>query len=455
MQESVDYELIAGLKLRPEEHFIINSLRTKLCAENDDEFTRIDLSTIDWKVVYEKSMQWGVAPLLYKCIKEQSSLLQSSDIPDYFLRKIKIAYLATFLANEKIFKGLGELLKVFNKAGIKVVLLKGSHVAQFTYQDIGVRPMSDIDIMVKTSDLDKVEKLLFQDGYNYMERKQATYDWYKKQFNVEGQANIIKWCKANGHQLWPFSNSKRIKKLEIHMTIDRINSPFSIDMAGIWKRLSAVQMYGVDTLIFSPEDLLLHLSLHVSHQHKFRAHGLRPFCDIAAVISHYEHEIDWKQLQVRAHKWQAEKYIYISLRLSQEILGARVAGGVLRSLKPALFNEKITLQASKRILSLGPVKPPFKGMRDRARIVIFHPDDSILRRASYFLKKVFISREDLAARYSVPPSSKRIYFFYFVRFILLLYSYIPPYSSYFLYRLVHKKDYHCNYNLDLWLRFIV
>ena len=449
MHKFSNYELITALKLRPEKQFIINCLRSEFDADTHDELPEAQLSAVDWNMIYEKSIQWGIASLLYKIIKKRSSPAQFASISDHFIQKMKIEYMRTFFSNKLNFQELANLLEVFSKAGIKLILLKGSHLAQFVYQDIGLRPMSDIDILVEKKDVDQAEGLLFQNAYDYKELNQATYDWYKEHFNVEGRANIIKWCKANMHQLLPFSNPRGIKKLEIHKTIDRVNSPFSIDMVELWKRSRAVQIKRLHTSVLSPEDLLLHLSLHVSHQHKLSAFRLRPFCDIAAVISHYEQEIDWNKVQIRAHEWGAEKYIYISLLLSQEILGARVPDRMLHALKPNPFNKKITLEASKRVLSFEP--PPFQGMRDRARILVFHSDDSLIRRVSYFLKKVFISEEDLATRYSVTASSKRVYFYYVVRFISLLYSYIPLYSSYYLYRLVHKKNYHCNYNLDLWL----
>jgi predicted nucleotidyltransferase len=451
MQESVNYELIAGLKLRPEEQFIIHGLRRTLGSENDDGIAKTDLSTIDWNIVYEKSMRWGVAPLLNKIIKEQSALPQFPDIADSFLRKIKIAYLVAFFTNETNFKGVSELLEVVNKAGIKAILLKGSHIAQFVYRDVGLRPMSDIDILVKEKDLNKAEELLFQSGYDYVEVKQSLYDYFKEHLNIEGRANITKWYKTNHHHLFCFSNPEGVKHLEIHRTIEGLTSPFSIDISELWKRSKMLEINEIDALVLSPEDLLLHASLHASYHHRLRAHGLRPCCDIAAVISHYEPEIDWDQLQMRAFEWGAEKYIYLSLRLSHEILGARVPDRILLALKPSLFDEKIVLEAQKRVLLLEPNEPAFKGMRSPAKIQIFSPDDSLLKKACYFLQRLFVSNEELAARYSLPPSCKRIYFYHFVRFISLLYSYIRVYSQYFLYRLVHKKDQHFNYNLDLWL----
>jgi len=95
MQKSINSKLIGDLKLQPEEQLIINCLSTRLTEENDNEFAKVDLSTIDWNLVLEKSIQWGVTPLLYKIIKKQTFPLQFSDMPDFFLQKIKKFYCET------------------------------------------------------------------------------------------------------------------------------------------------------------------------------------------------------------------------------------------------------------------------------------------------------------------------------------------------------------------------
>ncbi|MCP4365035.1 MAG: nucleotidyltransferase family protein [Planctomycetes bacterium] len=46
-----------------------------------------------------------------------------------------------------------------------VILLKGAHLAQVVYSNIALRPMGDIDILVKKNDLPKAKELLLELGY--------------------------------------------------------------------------------------------------------------------------------------------------------------------------------------------------------------------------------------------------------------------------------------------------
>jgi hypothetical protein len=289
--------------------------------------------------------------------------------------------------------------------------------------------MVDTDILVKKKDLNKVKELLLQMGYHYM-KKAHGIDWYKTK-----------------HLHLSFTHPKEIKNLEVHWTIIRPSLPLNIDIEGLWNRAKAKKINGTDILVLSPEDILLHLSLHTSYDIRFRS-DLRPYCDITAIVNRYTNEINWNQLQLRAYEWRAEKCLYLTLRLSQDILGLSLPDSILHSIKPQPFNEKLILEAQKRIFSPG-IKNPAVAIISRPEN--FRSDMSLLKKISYTFHRIFINPKELAFQYSLLPSSKRVYFYYFVRFISLLYHKTHLYAQFFLYLLTHKKTDFYNYNLDTWL----
>lgn len=440
-------QLIPGLRLQPEDQFLITCLRTKLAMDQKDGLEKIDFSIIDWDLVFKKAIQWDIAPLLAKVIIKKSSL----EMPDNFLHRIRVVYYKTFIANTSKFKELAKIIRAFNKLGIRVIILKGSHLAQFIYQDIGMRQMADIDILINKEYIQKVEELLFQLGYDYVELGPAAYDFLKVHRDTDGKQALINHYKKTHHHLLPFYSPKGIHRLEIHRDISTRAGPFNIDNEGLWRRAKSVDFEGSDSFIFCPEDLLLHLSLHASYYDQLQEHRLRVCCDMTSIVKHHSDAIDWSELRIRAHEWRAEKYLYLTLRLSKEILGANVPTTFLKDLTPFQFNEKIFVEAKKRVLSMEPSGPTYKGINHQAKIQIFRHDESLVKKVAFFLKKICISSEKLADRYSISASSKRVYFYRFVRFILLLYTYILAYGPYFFYKFVHKKVHHSSYNLDVWL----
>lgn len=442
-------ELIKGVKLTQEESVIINCLRLEFGRENKNELAKFDLSTINWDMVYKKSTLLGVTPLLYRIIKRQPALTQFSGISEQFLQKIRMEYLRTSIVNDIRFKKLAELIEIFNKAGIEVILLKGSHLAQFVYKDIGVRPMSDIDILIKEKDIAKVEGLLLQMGYKYPKLDEISY--HSKGFSNDalGQAKLIEWYKANHTHLHPFTNPKGINCLEVyHRTIIPPSLPFKIEKEGLWERAAEMKINSTKVLTLSREDTLLHISLDTFYTDDRYGCSLKAYCDIATIITHCNNEIDWNQLQLRAYEWGVEKCIYLALRLTEEIFGLSLTDNILQAIKPKQFNEKFILEAKMRILSPGNKQPSVNIFNYPEN---FLSNTSLSKKISYLLGRIFPPREELAFQYSLPTSSERIYFYYIIRLSSILNRKIPLYARFFLYLLFHKKTDYYNYNLDTWL----
>ncbi|MCC6181324.1 MAG: nucleotidyltransferase family protein, partial [Bacteroidia bacterium] len=398
-----------------------------------------DYESFDWDRVYKKSIQWRIAPLLYKILEKRikSSLKNcpplegagggQPSIPKHFLEKIKVKYLITCVANNAIYKDLAEISEVFSKAGIQFILLKGSHLAKFVYQDPGMRPMGDIDILVKKDDLQKAEELLLQMGY-YQEHD-----------------------KIGAFHLPYFLHQKRVKSLEVHWTIASSIWKFNINIEGLWERVKAVRNNGSEMLVFSSEDLLLYLSLHAVYQHNLKAFGLIPYCDIASTIHRFAHGIDWDQLKQRAHEWGIEKYLYLALRISHEMLGVCVPDHISCATQSEPLNETIVSEAINRILSIKAEKATYTDI-PHLFYEDFHPSKSLMKRMLFAFRRVFISPEKLAACYKLPTNSLLVYLYYFVRFITLIYRYfILHYAYLILYKLNYKKEPVYGEKLDLWL----
>jgi Uncharacterised nucleotidyltransferase len=86
----------------------------------------------------------------------------------------------------------------------------------------------------------------------------------------------------------------------------------------------------------------LHLCLQAASdelEEPFRL-GLRPLCDIAAVVHRYREEIAWQQLQSRAIEWQADRCVYVALWLANEILAAGIPDSVFKLFRPPDLDER-------------------------------------------------------------------------------------------------------------------
>ena len=195
----------------------------------------------------------------------------------------------------------------------------------------------------------------------------------------------------------------------MHISLARDVWPFRVDTDGLWERAVHVDVNGTQTLSLSPVDSLLYQCMHTSYHHHFYF-GLRPLIDIAETIRHYQDRLSWKDLEIRAREWNADRCAWLTLRSARQLLGAAVPESVLTALKPELIDEELLAWAEETI---------FSNSRDPQTL----PDDLVrlcktrrLRsRAALMFKSVFLSRSMMATMYPVPPDSRRVFLYYPVR----------------------------------------
>jgi len=112
-------------------------------------------------------------------------------------------------------------------------------------------------------------------------------------------------------------------------------SPVAADRIPIdelWARARPARIESVATLVFSHEDLLLHLALHLAHVVGFVGR-VSTLCDIRETCRRYEDAIDWRRLVAQAEAYAVGKELYHSLHLARELLGAGVPAEVLTALR--------------------------------------------------------------------------------------------------------------------------
>lgn len=370
------------------DEFLLDCLRAK--PDETAEIVRrgAPLSESDWKELIRQAIRHGIAPLFYHRLR---TVLPEMTIPPEATGRLRAAYLENAARSIWLFNHLGQVLKLLHRETIPVIALKGAHLAELVYANHALRFMGDLDLLVKEDDLMRVDALLLEMGCT-----------------PTVQQRIV----APDNNEFVYIMPKRDVCLEIHWSILSAQFPFAIDTAGLWQRAQPAVIVGVETLVFSPEDLLLHLCLHAGVTHGFEP-GLKLFCDIDEILRHDEKGVDWELVQSRAREWGAEKCVYLMLRLSRDLLEVPLPPGLLETLRPADFDERFVALARDQIfsrkdrtgppLSMWPAVAGFWGaprLRDKVRL---------------FLKGFFLPREAMARLYPAPVDSVRIYFYYIVR----------------------------------------
>jgi hypothetical protein len=263
------------------------------CARTDPDVHRIqELAECgpDWQAVLRKTERWGLAPLAYTSLRHAS---RSGGVPKPVTERLRHLYHRDTIHGVEQREALRETLRRFSDTGVPVIVLKGAALAALVYPAPTLRPMRDIDLLVRRRDIETVNELLG--------RMRAS--------------------------LTP----ERFSLLDIRHHI----SPAVVDRIPIeefWSRARPAQIESVATLVFSHEDLLLHLALHLAHVEGFVGR-VRTLCDIRETCKRYQDAIDWHRLVAQAEAYEVGKELYHSLRLARDLLGAGVPAEVLEALR--------------------------------------------------------------------------------------------------------------------------
>lgn len=348
----------------------------------------------DWDALLAEAARQGVTLLLYDRLRVDEF---KELVPAHFSEKLRETYLAATARNMRMLHHAEKILRALKARGIEVIVLKGLYLVENVYARIGLRTFGDLDLLVHRERL--ADALAVMQGLGY---KLST--WY----DAGEQNTDIK-------HLPPLQKADS-PTVEVHWTILEENEPFTIAVENLWRHTVPANAAGVEALALGLEDLILHLSMHFTYQHRLRA-GLRSLYDIPAVLQKHEGRVDWQQLVRTAQEWRAQRVAWLTFRLLAELTGVGAPVAVMSALQPDPVDEKVVPDALEQVLAAGTTG------------VALTPDLAALSSASFWKKiklvwqRVFIPRRVLAREYNLDPRSMRISAYYFSRFFFLFKKY--------------------------------
>lgn len=117
------------------------------------------LTNNDKAKIYKTAIQHGVVGLIQQNIKNTAATPELIEQLNSYQNNYKI--LNNFIDNEAT-----NVLKKLKKEQIDVVVLKGFALAQAVYSEPSLRPKTDIDILIRAEDKDKIKNIFESLGYS-------------------------------------------------------------------------------------------------------------------------------------------------------------------------------------------------------------------------------------------------------------------------------------------------
>jgi len=269
--------------ISPEKELAILFSQLKPTEKDQAQALQLLEREINWVHLFYFCQEEGTAGLVWRNLNRFDNL--SHHIKNK-LRPFEETYKSNLHANLKLLNVFEELLERFVKEQITIILLQGAALLEMIYQDLGVRTLGDIDILVKEKDMLRLETLLRRIGF----------------VNIKHYPSL-------------FTSSDIL--LDIHADIanlSRISSrryAVTIPQEALWQASQALKSSNPLIRLLSIEDMILALCAHLQ---KHSYNRLIWFVDINEVLRAYKKDIDWEQFIARAHQFNLIKPLYFSLR---------------------------------------------------------------------------------------------------------------------------------------------
>jgi len=131
------------LGVNREERLLLECLSADVDERNLMELDH--LTSADWDIIIQQSIRHSVSSLLYRKLRK----LDEARIPERALNKLREIFLHIVKRNMCLYHELSKRLQILIDNNILVIVLKGSHLGEMVYGNIGLRTMCDVDLLFK------------------------------------------------------------------------------------------------------------------------------------------------------------------------------------------------------------------------------------------------------------------------------------------------------------------
>jgi hypothetical protein len=270
------------------------------CSVSEREFVESELkgleTGVDWRRVLQLAEHHSVLPLMYRALRNHLHSL-----PPEVRAELQARYEANARKNLKFTAELFRILDCLEANGIPAIPYKGPVLAETVYGDLALRDFSDLDVLVRPSDVRRAKSALQRLGYTpSTDLSPATEGAYL----------------ATGYE-YIFDGSEGRNLLEIQWNIVPRFYAVDFSMGHFFERASSATLAGRAVRSLSPEDLLLTLCVHAAKHAWIRLRWLR---DIAGVLK--SPQLNWGVVEQRAHDLGIWRMVGVSLVLAHGLLEA-------------------------------------------------------------------------------------------------------------------------------------
>ncbi|MDP2836331.1 MAG: nucleotidyltransferase family protein [Methanobacteriaceae archaeon] len=309
-------------QLRHEDELMLSCARTQVNEEIEKKIISLASMDLDWEYLINMVSRHRLRPLLYVNLNS----ICPKKVPEDVLESLKSYYMANVQKNLMLTGELVKIIEILESNDIKAIPYKGPVLASLAYNNIGLRIINDLDIYVDESNIFKAIEILKLEGY------QPHFD-----LNNISESDFIKTQRE-----YLFEAPEGFI-LELHWNIQGPHVYFPIEPSWIYEELELIKINNFKISSFSPENLIIILSLH-SAKHNWDYLSL--LCDISEIVN--SQDIKWDEVFKTAEKLCVKRILTINILLINDLFNLEIQDNILTK----LYSDNYTLKIIKNIKKL-------------------------------------------------------------------------------------------------------
>lgn len=221
-------------------------------------------------------------------------------------------YRHTWATNQLTIRQMGEVIAEFEKRGVQTLVLKGAALMVRYYKDLGVRPMSDCDVLVPSEKTDEAMEILVELGWDGSKPLHLLSSDYR----------------APLHGLGFFHPDKKLG-FDLHWHVMHLNLAAHYD-APMWDAAVPISFDNVPSRVLCAEHQLIHLLFNGCVNEG--SLNIRWLPDALVVLKN-EPLLDWQRLVEHCQRLEFVSPAAAMLRYLQESWGVAVPTSALAALE--------------------------------------------------------------------------------------------------------------------------
>ena len=261
------------------------------------------LSNKEWEGVAEDAAEQGVSGFLYKHVRDRETELR---IQPEILGRLRKDYVSNQAVYLRYLHGALPIFKQLSQQGIPFFIYKGCSLIERYYRDPGLRPISDIDLVMKVKDISSASKIIEEHGF--IKDHTFGHHFYCEDFCLDVHEDLFR--------------------------LDRVPSrKFAIanDGAGLWDCLDTLNIQGCTVSTLAPYDEFTFLCWHAM-KHSFS--HLKWLVDLGMMYQILSRNSDFRKHLSCLSDDSVRKSVWYVLRLLDEWLGVPIDQELQKNVEP-------------------------------------------------------------------------------------------------------------------------